>query len=40
MRYNKTAQATALRLSDMLKYLAVSGFFASTSVAVYLLAAS
>ena len=33
----KTAQTIAVKLPDMLKYLAISGFCMSTGVAVYLL---
>lgn len=40
MRQYKTAQTAALKLTDMVKYLAISSFFATTSVAVYLLTAS
>jgi hypothetical protein len=35
----KTAQTTALKLPDMMKYLAISGFYVSTAIAVYLLTA-
>lgn len=35
----KTAQTTALKLPDMLKYFAVSGFYVSSAVAIYLLTA-
>lgn len=35
----KAAQTTVLKLPDMLKYFAISGFYVSTAVAVYLLTA-
>lgn len=35
----KPAQTAVLKLPDMLKYLAISGFYVSTAIAVYILTA-